>query len=53
MIEVAKSAGFCFGVSRALGFVNEGIAEGKKIATIGQIIHNERVVSELSKGASG
>lgn len=49
MIEVAKSAGFCFGVSRALGFVNEGIAEGKKIATIGQIIHNERVVSELSE----
>lgn len=47
MIRLAKSAGFCFGVSRALGFVNDGLAEGKKIVTLGPIIHNERVVSSL------
>ena len=49
MIRVAKSAGFCFGVSRALDFVDKGIKEGKKIATLGPIIHNERVVEALSK----
>ncbi len=49
MIKVAKSAGFCFGVSRALDFVYTGLEEGKKIATLGPIIHNERVVSSLSE----
>ncbi len=49
MIKVAKSAGFCFGVSRALDFVNKGINNGDNIVTLGPIIHNERVVEELSK----
>ncbi len=49
MIKVAKSAGFCFGVSRALDFVNNGIKKGNNIVTLGPIIHNERVVEELSK----
>lgn len=47
MIRVAKSAGFCFGVSRALGFVEERV-KTEKIATLGPIIHNERVVEKLS-----
>ena len=49
MITLAKSAGFCFGVSRALDFVEKGIEEGKNIVTLGPIIHNERVVESLSK----
>ena len=49
MIKLAKSAGFCFGVSRALSFIDEGIEKGQKMATLGPIIHNERVVDDLSK----
>lgn len=49
MIEIAKSSGFCFGVSRALEFVMNGLEQGKKIATLGPIIHNDRVVSSLEK----
>ncbi len=49
MIKVAKSAGFCFGVSRALDFVNKGIENGDNIVTLGPIIHNERVVDDLAE----
>lgn len=49
MIELAKSAGYCFGVSRALKFVENGVKDGKKIATLGPIIHNERVVERLAE----
>lgn len=48
MITLAETAGFCFGVSRALRFVEDGLAEGKKMATLGPIIHNERVVAQLA-----
>lgn len=48
-IELAKTAGFCFGVNRAIKAVEKGIQEGKNIATYGPIIHNERVVKELSE----
>lgn len=47
-IEVAKSAGFCFGVDRAVNMVNRLLEEGKKVCTLGPIIHNERIVDELS-----
>lgn len=51
-IIVAKTAGFCFGVKRAVDRVYEQIAKGEKpIYTYGPIIHNEEVVNELaSKG---
>ena len=45
----AKSAGFCFGVKRAVETVYEQIGEGKKIFTYGPIIHNEEVVKDLEK----
>ncbi len=55
-VITAKSAGFCFGVKRAMEKVNEQIAlrdeaEGKTwdIYTYGPIIHNEEVVKELEK----
>ena len=49
---VAKSAGFCFGVKRAVDKVYEQIGKaGKPIYTFGPIIHNEEVVKDLeSKG---
>ena len=50
-VIVAKSAGFCFGVKRAVDKVYEEIEKGNKIYTFGPIIHNETVVGDLeSKG---
>ena len=48
MITVAKSAGFCFGVSRAVELVEQAAAEGKKVATLGPIIHNRHVVERFA-----
>ncbi len=50
-VKVAKSAGFCFGVKRAIDMVYEEAAKGGKVYTLGPVIHNEQVVSDLeSKG---
>ena len=50
-VILAKSAGFCFGVKRAVDTVYEQIESGDKIYTYGPIIHNEEVVKDLeSKG---
>lgn len=48
-VVVAESAGFCFGVKRAVEIVENQIKEtaGKPIYTYGPIIHNEIVVSEF------
>ncbi len=48
-IDVAKSAGFCFGVKRAVDTVLKKAAEGKKVYTFGPIIHNETVVNEFEQ----
>ena len=49
-ITVAKTAGFCFGVKRAVEKVYDQIATGKKpIYTYGPIIHNEEVVQDLEE----
>lgn len=49
-VRLAKSAGFCFGVKKAMEKVYEQIEnpKGKKIYTYGPIIHNEEVVKELA-----
>lgn len=50
---VAESAGFCFGVNRAIEIVYRLIDEGKSVSTLGPIIHNMQMVSELKeKGVS-
>ena len=50
-IKIAKKAGFCFGVSRAVEITRDGVESGKRIVTLGPIIHNNSVVGELkSKG---
>ncbi len=46
-VKVAKSAGFCFGVKRAVDKVYEQTGKGKKIYTYGPIIHNAEVVKDL------
>ena len=51
MINVAKTAGFCYGVKRAVDDVYKEIENGKKIATLGPLIHNRQVIEDLaSKG---
>ena len=47
-VTVAKTAGFCFGVKRAVELVNEQLLKHKKVYTYGPIIHNEEVVSKLA-----
>lgn len=49
-VKLAKSAGFCFGVNKAMEKVYEQIEnfQGKKIYTYGPIIHNEEVVKKLA-----
>ena len=48
-VELAKTAGFCFGVKRALDTVYQQIEQyrGEKIFTYGPIIHNEEVIKDL------
>ena len=47
-IQIAKSAGFCFGVNRAVEMVYRLLEEGKQVYTLGPIIHNPQLVAELS-----
>ncbi len=49
MITVAKTAGFCFGVSRAVSIVEKLLDEGKKVTTLGPIIHNPQMVESLAE----
>lgn len=52
-IRLAESAGFCFGVKRAVEQVYEQTGKGQNIVTFGPIIHNEEVVKDLeAKGVS-
>ena len=56
-VIVAKTAGFCFGVKRAVDKVYENVNisfntpddNKKNVYTFGPIIHNEEVVNDLSK----
>ena len=46
-ITLAKSAGFCFGVDRAVSLVEEAVDQGKQVATLGPIIHNRHVMDHF------
>ena len=43
-VTLAKTAGFCFGVDRAVSLVEEAVAAGKRVSTLGPIIHNRHVM---------
>ena len=52
-VTVAKTAGFCFGVRRAVDTVSRQLeescrTESPKLYTLGEIIHNPQVVEELN-----
>jgi 4-hydroxy-3-methylbut-2-enyl diphosphate reductase len=52
-INVAKSAGFCFGVKRALKIALDTSKTGSKVEMLGDIVHNEDVVKEIKKAGVG
>lgn len=46
-IILAKTAGFCFGVDRAVNMVEDLLSNNKKVCTLGEIIHNSQLVNSL------
>ena len=51
-VILAKTAGFCFGVNRAVTLTYDLLQQGHKVATLGPLIHNNQVVDDLeAKGA--
>ena len=46
-ILIGKESGFCFGVKRAVDGVKEDVKSLDKLYCLGEIVHNEGVVSEL------
>jgi len=46
-VTIAKSAGFCFGVNRAVDLVEKTAAQQQNVATLGPIIHNRHVVARF------
>ena len=48
-VILAKKAGFCFGVDRAIKLIEKLADEGKSVATLGPIIHNQQVIDDLAK----
>lgn len=49
IVRVAESAGFCFGIERAVKTVYEQLDGGKNVYTFGPITHNETVCGELEE----
>ncbi len=48
-IRVAESAGFCFGVNRAVELVEQAAKTGEQVCTLGPIIHNRHAVDRFQK----
>ena len=48
-IRLAKTAGFCFGVSKAVDRVYELLHQGREVRTLGPIIHNPQLVARLEE----
>lgn len=46
-VILAKTAGFCFGVARAVRMVEDALQEGRSVCTLGPIIHNNKMVENL------
>ena len=48
-VILAKTAGFCFGVNRAVEMTYQLLGEGRKVATLGPLIHSPQVVQDLER----
>ena len=49
IVTVADTAGFCFGVRRAVELVERTAAAGKTVVTLGPIVHNRHVVERFNR----
>lgn len=48
-INVAKSAGFCFGVKRAIDIAYKTLQTKNRVYMLGDIVHNEDITKEMNK----
>jgi len=48
-IKIAKHAGFCFGVRRAVDMAEKALGSGRKVYCMGSLIHNQQVIEKLEK----
>jgi (E)-4-hydroxy-3-methyl-but-2-enyl pyrophosphate reductase len=48
-VRIARRTGFCYGVREAIDKAKEAAAEGKRTHTLGQVVHNEGVISQLAE----
>ena len=48
-VILAEKAGFCFGVDRAIKLIEGLVEEGRSVATLGPIIHNQQVIDSLAQ----
>ena len=48
-VKLAKSAGFCFGVNRAVELVERVAQNGSRVCTLGPIIHNRHAVAHFEQ----
>ena len=47
-ITIAKDAGYCFGVRDAVNLAYDSAGKNGKVYMLGDIVHNERVVADLT-----
>ncbi|MFA6720617.1 MAG: 4-hydroxy-3-methylbut-2-enyl diphosphate reductase [Candidatus Cloacimonadaceae bacterium] len=52
-VWLAEHSGFCFGVRRAIKMAREAKAAGGEVFTLGELIHNPRIVKELASEGVG
>ena len=48
-VTIAKSAGFCFGVNRAVELVEQAAKTDSQVSTLGPIIHNRHAVAHFEE----
>jgi (E)-4-hydroxy-3-methyl-but-2-enyl pyrophosphate reductase len=48
-VRIARRTGFCYGVREAIDRAKEAAAAGKRTHTLGQVVHNEGVISQLAE----
>ena len=48
-LKIAKHAGFCFGVKRAVEMVERELEKGRKVYCLGELIHNSQVIARMKQ----
>src|SRR5687768_16013136 len=46
-VVIARRTGFCYGVREAIDYARLAAGEGKQTHTLGQVVHNEGVITQL------